>query len=67
MLGGNYARFLGAGASDGIDWSLEQTLEQMRSLDERWSGILGGKPKDQDEPGGGTTGGEPRPRPHMCC
>jgi predicted TIM-barrel fold metal-dependent hydrolase len=64
MLGGNYARFLGA---DGIDWSLEETLEQMRSLDERWSGILSGKPKDQAEPGGGAPGGEPRPRPHMCC
>jgi predicted TIM-barrel fold metal-dependent hydrolase len=64
MLGGNYARFL---ATDGIDWSLEQTLEQMRSLDERWSGILGGKATDWEEPGGAAPGGQPRPRPHMCC
>jgi len=40
MLGGNYARFIG------MDWSLEQTLEQMRGLEERWTDILMGK-KDE--------------------
>jgi hypothetical protein len=34
MLGGNYARFIG------VDWSQEQTLEQMRGLEEKWTGIL---------------------------
>ena len=30
MLGGNYARFIG------IDWSQQQTVEQMRGLEESW-------------------------------
>jgi predicted TIM-barrel fold metal-dependent hydrolase len=33
MLGGNYARFVG------LDWSLQQTLEQMEALDGRWRAI----------------------------
>ena len=50
MLGGNYARFLG------IDWSLDQTLEQMRTLDEKWTSILtGGKTNP------------PPPHPHHSC
>ena len=49
MLGGNYARFLG------MDWSLDQTLEQMRGLDEKWAGIL-------------TSGKvDPPPHPHHAC
>ena len=50
MLGGNYARFIG------IDWSQEETLEQMRGLDEKWTAILtGGKTNP------------PPPRPHHSC
>lgn len=34
MLGGNYARFIG------IDWSQEETLEQMRRLEEPWRATI---------------------------
>jgi len=50
MLGGNYARFIG------IDWSQEETLEQMRALDEKWTAIL---------TGGNTN--PPPPRSHHSC
>ena len=62
MLGGNYARFLR------IDWSLDETVEQMRSLDEKWTGILAGDKRDQpDEGPDQAPGGEARPRPHHHC
>ncbi len=54
MLGGNYARFLG------VDWSLDETLEQMRTLEPTWSDILNPPPR----------GAAPKPpkRPHhRCC
>ena len=50
MLGGNYARFIG------MDWSQDETLEQMRGLEERWTGIL---------TGGATNPPPPRPQ-HSC-
>jgi len=54
MLGGNYSRFLG------VDWSLEATLEQMRSLEPTWSDIL------NPPPAGAAP--EPPKRPHhRCC
>jgi predicted TIM-barrel fold metal-dependent hydrolase len=34
MLGGNYARFVG------LDWSLEETLDQMERLEDEWRRIL---------------------------
>jgi hypothetical protein len=33
MLGGNYARFVG------LEWSLDETVQQMQELDERWRAI----------------------------
>lgn len=54
MLGGNYSRFLG------VDWGLEETLEQMRTLEPRWSDILN-PPKRGSAP-------KPPKRPHhRCC
>ena len=58
MLGGNYARFLG------IDWSLDETLEQMRTLEPTWSSILSGK--KPGEPDAHTQGGPARRRRHQC-
>src|SRR5436190_4355205 len=50
MLGGNYARFLG------MEWSQEETLEQMRGLEDKWTAILTGG-----------TANPPSPRPHHSC
>ena len=62
MLGGNYSRFLG------IDWSLDETVEQMRSLDEMWTGILtGDNGKTSGNGGDQAPGGEAHPRPHHHC
>ena len=62
MLGGNYARFLG------IDWSLDETVEQMRSLEENWTGILtGDKGRSPDVAGDETQGGKARRRPRHQC
>jgi hypothetical protein len=53
MLGGNYARFIG------MEWSLDQTLEQMRGLEPRWTDAM--KPPDR----GGA--GQPPRRPYRRC
>src|SRR5207247_2382502 len=54
MLGGNYSRFLG------VDWSLEETLDQMRSLEPTWSDILNPPPR-------GAAPEPPRQPHHRCC
>jgi hypothetical protein len=60
MLGGNYARFLR------IDWSLDETLEQMRSLEPRWSSILGGGKPDGPETPHDHGPAAKTPRHHSC-
>jgi hypothetical protein len=54
MLGGNYARFIG------MEWSLDQTLDQMRGLEQKWTDVL-------FPPARGGAKRPPRRPHHRCC